>query len=653
MIDWYTKDVWKAYISWFSPRWAMPRDEFDAVEWVDKLERGGFRVAVMHTKHHDGVCFFPSKFREGQPERDFIGELVAEAHKREMKIVAYYSPTVDGWSCQEHPEWSCREKDGSTIDIDWAPFPGMGVGCVNNPGYNAFLLGQLEEIQSNYNTDGFWMDIYYFQPQGCFCYHCRTKYSQDSGGKDLEEMDGSEEVELWHRDSFLNLLKDVRKIATSDGEERVVVFNHSGDLPRIGYGEIDKVCNILSTEAHSPTHKSFSSRVLAHKDQPYELYTPVSDTVNSWTIRPTSLITLEASIVAAHGGSLLGGFDVKPSGYFSGYQMEGLGEAADHLRKREEYTINTSPVYDVGLFGFREGDWLMTLLRYQIPYGVLLRDVEDLSPFRTIVIEEGFTLDERLIEKLESHVQGGGNLLVEHNAGVTDKDNGGKLSRLLGIEFRGETGFDTNYLGGIDKAITHNLGEDPVRADGKAWKLELTSAQALAYYNYPIAQVSQERWLWFGPNPPLPGTSEDAAITVNNYGKGKVIYIGCPLGKGEQLHRRELVQLSRNLLSYLEEEPLVRSETPPEVEVIVNKQNDRHIVHMFNHYGDMTQLYDRRYDVPKLANVSFWINEKRIGAVKKIVRVPDNQEMEIERDGSWVRLLAPELAIQEIFVLEH
>ena len=44
---------------------------------------------------------------------------------------------------------------------------------------------------------------------------------------------------------------------------------------------------------------------------------------------------------------------------------------------------------------------------------------------------------------------------------------------------------------------------------------------------------------------------------------------------------------------------------------------------------------------------------KRIGAVKKIVRVPDNQEMEIERDGSWVRLLAPELAIQEIFVLEH
>ena len=57
MIEWYTRNPRKAYISWFSPRWAMPRDRFDAVEWVDKLEQGGFRVvAVMHAKYHDGVC---------------------------------------------------------------------------------------------------------------------------------------------------------------------------------------------------------------------------------------------------------------------------------------------------------------------------------------------------------------------------------------------------------------------------------------------------------------------------------------------------------------------------------------------------------------------------------------------------------------------
>ena len=42
--EWYTEDLWEAYISWFSPRWAMPRDEFDAAEWMDKLEWPGFSV---------------------------------------------------------------------------------------------------------------------------------------------------------------------------------------------------------------------------------------------------------------------------------------------------------------------------------------------------------------------------------------------------------------------------------------------------------------------------------------------------------------------------------------------------------------------------------------------------------------------------------
>ena len=166
MIDWYTKDVWKAYISWFSPRWAMPRDEFDAAEWVDKLQSGGFRVCVMHTKHHDGVCFFPSKYRGAQPERDFIGEFIGEIHKRGMKVVAYYSTTPDAWSSQEHPEWSCIDKGGTPVEFNPPDFPGFVYCCINNPGYRAFLLGQLEELQSSYKPDGFWMDIYNYPPQG-------------------------------------------------------------------------------------------------------------------------------------------------------------------------------------------------------------------------------------------------------------------------------------------------------------------------------------------------------------------------------------------------------------------------------------------------------------------------------------------------------
>ena len=648
MVEWYTKDPWKAYISWFSPRWASPRDEFDPKEWADKLQRGGFRVAVMHTKHHDGVCFFRSKYREAQPERDFVGEFVAEAHKRGIYVVAYYSATLDSWSTQEHPEWSCIGKDGNRIELG-GPFP-LGVCCINNPGYRAFLLGQLEEIQHNHNTDGFWMDA--FGAQVCFCYHCRSKYAKDSGGKKLEDMAGTDEVRLWQHDSPLELLKDIKKIATYDGVERVITYNGAGTSPGPNR-KMDEVCNTHSTEAHAPVNKSFSARQFAPMGKAFEMYSPISDTVDCWTLRPANLIALEAAIIAAHGGSLLGGFDVKASGYFSGYQMDQLGEVASHLRKRQEFLIDTTPMYDVGLLG---GRGLATaLLRHQIPFAILLPDVADLSPYRLIIIEEGLSIDEMLMKKLEEYVANGGNILVEHNGAGLRKDDGDSfmLSNLLGVTCRGVTGFDINYLGGLDKHITHNLGGDPVRADGTAWGLELTTAEALAYYVYPIAQRSRERCLWSGPNAPGKEASNNPAITLNHFGNGKVIYIGCTLGKDEASHRRELSQLTLNLVSLLVEEPLLRAETPSGVEVVVNRQGERHIVHLLNYYVDMSNFYDKCDSMPKLANVSVWINENRIGPVKKIIRVPDNQEMKVERDGSWVHLVSAELGIQEIFVLEH
>jgi alpha-L-fucosidase len=86
-LHWYTQDPWKAYLSWFSPRWAQPIDEFDPEDWVVKLKRGGFRIAVLHAKHHDGICFFQSKYRYKNPPRDYFAEFVEAAHKQDIRVM--------------------------------------------------------------------------------------------------------------------------------------------------------------------------------------------------------------------------------------------------------------------------------------------------------------------------------------------------------------------------------------------------------------------------------------------------------------------------------------------------------------------------------------------------------------------------------------
>ncbi|MDO9543040.1 MAG: alpha-L-fucosidase, partial [Kiritimatiellia bacterium] len=647
---------------------AMPRDEFDPKEWADKFERGGFRVVVMHTKHHDGVCFFPSKYRTAQPERDFVGEFVAEAHRHGMYVVAYYSATPDAWSCQEHPDWSCVDIDGNFIELKWAPSP-FGICCINNPGYRGFMLGQLEEIQKNCNTDGFWLDIYWnYSP--CFCRHCRSKYAKASGGKRYEEDWKTDKGKLWQRDSFLELFRDIKRIAGHDGIERVVTYNMSGLSRELGYEQIDAECNTLSAEARLTIGKSLRARLYEHKSKAFEFFSTASPGDIGWTFKPLNLLLLEAAIVSAHGGSSLVEFDVKPSGYVSGYQMDLLGEVGKYLRARQEFLVDVEPVYDVGLLLAKggthdldtktsiRGGWAASLLWTQIPFAVLSPEADELSPYRVVILDEDFPMDEGFARKLKEYVLQGGNIIVVQNAAGMMEQDGEKfmLSELLGIECEGHTGFENVYLGGIDVRIASGLGTEPVRADGKAWRIKATTAEVLAYYVYPIARCSRERHLWMGPNPPLKEISKDPAVTLNRVGKGKAVYIGCPVNKFggiESPLSRELIQLGRNLVPLLIEEPLLRSESPSAVEVVVNRQGNRHIIHFLNHYVDMSSFYDRPHTVPRLSNVSVWINQNRIGPVKKVFQVPDMKEMELETNGVWVRVAPQELNIHEMFVLAH
>ena len=546
----------------------------------------------------------------------------------------------------------------------------MGLCCINNPGYRGFLLGQLEELQSNYDTDGFWMDIYHYDSL-CFCRHCRTKFARDTAGKTLEAQQNTDELKLWWRDSFLELFQDIKKIASYDGKERVVTYNFAGGGRYFGYRTIDQECNTLTAEAHTASSKSYASRLLGHAQIPFEIYTPVSIGVDSWTFRPANLIHLETAVVAAHGGSCLAGFDVKPNGSFSSSQMNVLGKIGKNIRDRQPYLTGVEPVHDVGLLLYREGagveklrkegGWANALLRNQIPFAVLT-ELSGVARYQLVIVDEEFPMDDVIARQLEEYVSQGGNLLVVQNAaGVADEGRNSLLSELLGIECLELTGFDTVYIGNIDQRIYRAETIDAVRADGDSWRIKTTTAESLANIVYPIAQWSRERFLWTGPNPPSTSVSEDPAITINRFGKGRAVFFACGMEQAKHpdraamrnLHRRELVRLGTALSSYLIAEPLIKSAVPSAVEIVVNSQRDRHIVHFLNHCAEMSCFYDEPDRIPVLSNVSVWVNQNRIGKVEKILRIPENREVDIVTDGQWLGLSVEDLGIHEMFSLER
>ena len=103
--------------------------ELDCEQWIRSLRDGGFKVAILTAKHHDGFCLWPTATTEhsvkNSPWRDGKGDLVREfrdaCDKYGVKFGVYLSP------------WDRNAK------------------CYgDSPAYNKFFIEQLTELLTNY-----------------------------------------------------------------------------------------------------------------------------------------------------------------------------------------------------------------------------------------------------------------------------------------------------------------------------------------------------------------------------------------------------------------------------------------------------------------------------------------------------------------------
>jgi beta-galactosidase len=145
---------------------------------------------------------------------------------------------------------------------------------------------------------------------------------------------------------------------------------------------------------------------------------------------------------------------------------------------------------------------------------------EDLSAYRLVIAPRLYCLDNAVVENLRQFVADGGVLCLTPRSGVVDEYNTifnqpapGPLRELAGVE--------VDDYGSLDApvAIAANLGNvgEALSMEATAWADEIipTSAKVLATYD--------GGWLTDYP-----------AITLNTYGKGKVVYVGTLL-RGESL----------------------------------------------------------------------------------------------------------------------
>ena len=673
--DWLSNDLWRAHVSWLTQEWIGKtqdgRQAFNAVEWIDNLQRAKYDSLIFYLKHHDGNCTFKSRHDATEPpERDFYGECVAEAHKRGMRVMAYYSSVLDYELALQHEDWRVLGRDGKQKSF-W--FSGVVPGaylCINNPEYRQLMLNQIQEIL-DYGSDGVWIDVYspMSDDENCFCPSCRKKYHAETGSDIFDTT-----CDDWYEKCYVDFLREMNDKTKAYNPECVVTVNQ-----RRTPGCLD-IMDFYTTESDSAAMASIYCRSLRDGKKPYEITYRMYTRVGSWSMKSADVIKLESATIIAHGGAC--SIEIAPTntGFFQKDAIDTLEKVGSYIQKIGKYCVDTQPLYDAAYllpeptYGVR-WYWDSVLAERDVPFRIAYRDT-DISKYQLVILDPMTPLDEALAEKLEAYVKGGGSLIVECNTGACGSKEYKKLMDVLGLESALKVSGNIRYLGNIDGALKEGVGNDPlivenVRAkyfsvdselDSPYYSIIPTGARPLAFYNYACGDEGLGKNVWYRV-PPAIHCSDEPAITVNQYGKGKAMFLACPLvyselnshKKPDSTDRRVFVlQFASNLVRFMMHEPLLRPTTPAGVEVVVNRQGRHHIVHVLNHYLQ-GEYYESRNGLLKLAGIKLSINGNRIGAENKISTAGDGgepKEIPYERDGKWIDITLPELATNEILIIE-
>jgi alpha-L-fucosidase len=117
--------------------------QFDATEWAKIAKRGGFKYAVLTTRHHDGYCLWDSKLTDytsvaQAPKRDLVREYVEAFREAGLRVGLYYS--LADWRVPAY--WN----DPAADPAAWRAF-------------TDYIHGQVRELLTGYGQiDELWFD---------------------------------------------------------------------------------------------------------------------------------------------------------------------------------------------------------------------------------------------------------------------------------------------------------------------------------------------------------------------------------------------------------------------------------------------------------------------------------------------------------------
>lgn len=606
-------------------------------EWADYWHHADADIVFISVT---GIlAFYPSKVkfhRHGKylHGRDFFGECVAAAKKRNMRVVARMSPDLNwGDALEAHPEWAMRNKDGSPQLS--GEEPRLFKTCMFSTYMDDYVPAIMREVNSLYDVDCFYTNGW--PPLGslpnCHCAICSKL--PPSGTPAYWRVFTDRVLELWQKydaiakeknhDSFffansggnvrggpnLHRLGKISAWFQADNQGRTY-----DDAAVWGCSLQGRVCNAVMdgkfaanvTAAYSTGNPGWRNG----SKSPHETRMWLNETLASGMVPYDHFVGSEDGFcedrrwqkvgadyfrwTARHDAHLTPRRSMANIGVVMGQSTQLLYPGPATVRSRAYMHETTQGIYDA-------------LLRGRFAFDFVHEDrleLDRLSKYRALLLPNIAMLSDGQCQQLRDYVQAGGSIMASFETGLYDEDLNRRadfgLADLLGIHKTGEVigtngnayyarieapgavpqhpllaGFsNTNWLPGAQNRVPLKPVQSPV----------LTVVPGFVRYPPELAY------------PPVSHTGEPAVV-LREAGSSRMAYFPGDIERTYWLTGHgDLLQLLHNTIRWItRDERIVDVEGAGFIEMFCWETGPGYAVHLLNytnpnaHHGWMLSTY--------------------------------------------------------------
>ncbi len=667
--NWYKQVIRKIHFDMHTPESVENvGKDFDPQAFANAIKSAGASAVCYFARCAYGWSYYPTQVGLPHPHlsRDVFGDGTKAMKSLGIRVIAYVAiDNIPKPLAEKHPEWCSRLPNGSV-----RAGHGSGIMACSNVFIDKLLIPQFIEITELYPIDGFFLDgVYQYFGNVCYCETCRKSY-----GKDIpQEPDdpGWRAFRDWQVQSIWKNLgkaaEEVKKINPDClmGVNWMSSVKWSVPPPEsMGYLTGDPPLHNCTFET------AFNLSAWAWRDKPVDLMN--ERMLHHWqdfTCRTPETIQTEYATSLAGGGKLFIGDLLKPVDIRPDPEVIKLHRKCfDFAIAREELTKDTKILSDVAILSSPETirqnppNWSIDETPLRGAYLALIEDgltadilydddlENNISRYKALIISEQQFIGRKSAFSIKKFVESGGRLVIIGAIPMAvdpdEPDSSADISlfeEITGLKYCGNHPYNIGYLL-LRNTKAEGFWRDsddfrpPIPVHGKSINANIVDAEMLAPFTAP-GQTYQ-----IGAMPPG-DTLESPALSLKQYGRGKVIFCALPIAsdfwrRGNPGAKYVIQKMVRKVVDEFRIERIGF----PSVQVYYSQSDGKTIIHLVSYQSDRRTGFPQVIESPSsVSGIRIKLSERR--EPKAIYAEPGGKILQSQREDKYLLVQVPEFII--------